>query len=153
MKISVEQLIPKDFCLQCRGCCRFSQQQSVWQPHLLEEEKQSLGEISVVACPEENNFICSNLVREDNKCRIYQSRPFECQLYPFLIDRKSHKIFLALDLNCAFARENSEGKRLKEYARRLAEFLQRKDHLDTLKNNPLLCQEYDGVLDLIELKV
>ena len=153
MKISVKQLIPEDFCLQCRGCCRFSQQQSIWQPHLLEEEKQELGEIIVVASSEENNFICSNLGRADNKCKIYGSRPFECQLYPFLFNRKRHKVFLALDLNCAFVRKNSKDRQLKEYARSLAELVQSKDYLDKLKNNPQLAQEYEGVRDLIELKV
>jgi Fe-S-cluster containining protein len=153
MKISVKQLIPQDFCLQCRGCCRFSQQQSIWQPHLLEEEKKALGEIIVVASPEENNFICSNLGRADNKCKIYGRRPFECQLYPFLFDRKNNKVFLALDLNCAFARESSKDRKFKEYARSLAELVQGKDYLDMLKNNPLLAQEYEGVIDLIEIKV
>jgi len=153
MKISVKQLISQAFCLQCRGCCRFSQQQSIWQPHLLEEEKQALGEIIVVASPEENNFICSNLSRADNKCKIYERRPFECQLYPFLFDRKNHKVFLALDLNCAFVRENSNDRQFKEYACSLAELVQSKDYIDKLKNNPLLIQEYEGVMDLIELKV
>lgn len=153
MKISVKQFIPESFCLQCRGCCRFSQQESVWQPHLLEEEKQALGEIIVLANPEENNFICSNLGRGDNKCKIYQRRPFECQLYPFLFDRKDHKVFLALDLNCAYVRENIKGAQLKEYALSLAELLQSKDYLDMLKDNPPLFQEYEGVEDLIELKV
>ena len=153
MKKSVKQLIPEDFCLQCRGCCRFSRQESVWQPHLLEEEKQALGEIIVVASPEENNFICSNLSRANNKCKIYERRPFECRLYPFLFDRKNHKVFLALDLNCAFVRENSNDRQFKEYARSLAELVQSKDYIDKLKNNPLLIQEYEGVMDLIELKV
>ena len=152
MKISIKQLIPEDFCLQCRGCCRFSQQHSIWQPHLLEEEKQALGEIIAVASPEENNFVCGNLSRADNKCEIYERRPFECQLYPFLLDRKNHKVFLALDLNCAFVRKNSDDLKLKEYARSLSELIQSKGCIDKLKNDPLLALEYEGVIDLIELK-
>lgn len=153
MKILAKQLIPQDYCLKCRGCCRFGQQQSVWQPHLMEEEKQALGEIIVVASPEENNFICSNLDRLDNKCKIYRRRPFECRLYPFLFDRKNHKVFLALDPNCAFVRENSKNPRFNEYARSLAELVQNKEYRDKLRNNPLLIQEYEGVIDLIEIKI
>ncbi len=153
MRVSLKQVIPQEFCLKCRGCCRFSQQDSVWQPHLLEEEKRAKGSIQVVSASGENNFICGNLSPADNKCQIYANRPFECQLYPFLFDRKIHKVFLALDLNCAFVRENNKNIRFEEYTRSLIELVQSKKYLDILKNNPLLAQEYEGVMDLIELKV
>jgi Fe-S-cluster containining protein len=153
MKILFKQLIPQEFCLRCRGCCRFSRQDSIWQPHLLREEEKALGRIPVVFDTGENGFICANLRLTDNKCRIYANRPFECRLYPFLFNRRNDKIFLALDLNCAFVRDNSKDLRSSEYTRSLIEFVQQKNCLDTLKDNPLLAQEYEEVMDLLELKV
>jgi Fe-S-cluster containining protein len=153
MRVFLKQAIPQEFCLRCRGCCRFNQQDSVWQPRLLEEEKPEVAEIKIVPAPGENNFICGNLSCVDNKCKIYANRPFECQFYPFLFDRKLHKVFLALDLNCAFVRENNKNMEFEEYTRSLIELVQSKDYLDILRNNPLLAQEYEGAMDLIELKV
>lgn len=153
MKISVEQLIPGEFCLRCRGCCRFSRQESVWQPHLLKEEERALGLIPLVFDSGENSFICAKLSLAENKCRIYADRPFECRLYPFLFDRRKDKIFLALDPNCAFVRDKIKDLRSSEYTRSLIELVQRKTFLDLLKNNPLLAQEYEGVIDLTELKI
>jgi Fe-S-cluster containining protein len=153
MKAPLMQVIPPEFCLKCRGCCRFSQQDSAWQPHLLEEEKTAKGKIQIIADPGGNNFICGNLSSADNKCKIYADRPFECQLYPFLFDRKNHKVFLALDLNCVFVRENNKDMKFEEYTRRLIKLVQNRGYLDILKNNSLLAQEYEGVMDLIELKV
>lgn len=146
-------MIPQEFCLKCRGCCRFSRQDSVWQPHLLEEEKSEVAKIQIVPAPGGNDFICGNLSSGDNKCKIYANRPFECRFYPFLFDRKKKKVFLALDPNCAFVRENNKNLEFEEYTRSLIELVQNKGYLDILKNNPFLAQEYEGVKDLIELKV
>ncbi len=153
MKISIPQLIPQEFCLSCRGCCRFSRQESVWQPHLLQEEVQELGKIPIILEPGRDNFVCANLSSPDNKCLIYAKRPFECRLYPFLFDRRRSRVFLALDLNCAFVRENSKDPKWEEFTRGLIEFARSRECLDILKNNPGLAQEYPGVLDLVELKV
>jgi Fe-S-cluster containining protein len=153
MRVYFKQAIPQEFCLKCRGCCRFSQQDSVWKPHLLEEEKSWVAKIRIIPAAGENDYICGNLSCPENKCRIYADRPFECRLYPFLFDRKDNKVFLALDLNCAFVRENNKNPEFEEYTRSLIKLIQSKEYLDILKNNPLLAQEYAGVMDLIELKV
>ncbi len=106
-----------------------------------------------MANPGQDNFCCSYLKLNGNKCRIYQSRPFECRLYPFLFDRKRGLYFLALDLNCAYVRQNRSAASFQEYIRSLTELLQNPEYQEILKKNPQLFQDYDGVLDLIELKV
>lgn len=148
--IELQQFIPEDFCLACKGCCRFVQQNSVWLPRLLEEEKNKIGRIDVVANPREENFICGFLNKEDNKCKIYHTRPFECQLYPFVLDRKGNNIFLAVDLNCAFVKEGWKNQEFKEYAQRLIELIKSPGCLNILKNNPQIIQEYTGVLDVAQ---
>jgi Fe-S-cluster containining protein len=149
----IKQFIPEEFCLKCPGCCRFSQQESIWSPHLLEEEKQKLGEILILANPEEDNFTCCYLKLSNNKCKIYKERPFECQLYPFLFDRKLNKCFLALDLNCAYVSQNKSQPGFQQYTRSLIELVQTPEFMGILKDNPQLFQDYDEVLDLVELKV
>jgi Fe-S-cluster containining protein len=61
--------------------------------------------IRAVSNPSGEGFICSFLNLNDNKCKIYARRPFECQLYPFLINLKGKRIILNLDLNCQYLKE------------------------------------------------
>jgi Fe-S-cluster containining protein len=149
----IKQLIPQEFCLKCRGCCRFSQPHSIWSPHLLREEETKLGEVLIVSNPGEDNFVCSHLGLADNVCGIYAWRPFECQLYPYLLNRKNNGFFLALDLNCPYASQNSSSPQMQEHSRKLSGLLQTPDYLKILRSNPQLFQEYEGVLDINELKI
>jgi len=170
----IKQIIPSDYCLSCNGCCRFSEEDSVWLPCFLKEEIENLLEKnfppSIISCnnkirsipyPAQNNstpqlrleagFICPFFVPKDNKCKIYAFRPFECQLYPFLINRKDDKIFLALDLRCPFVKENLESEKIKEYIRYLTCLFNSPHWIQILKNNPQAIQIYEDVLNLTEL--
>jgi len=171
----IKQAIPKDYCLSCVGCCRFSEQDSVWLPCLLNEEIQELLKknfppslisqekkvCNIPYHPEQDNFtpplharagfICSFFRPKDNKCKIYAFRPFECRLYPFLINRKGDKVFLALVLRCPFVKENLESQKFKEYIRYLTTFFNSPARIKILKNNPQIIQKYEDVLNLAEL--
>ena len=160
----IKQAIPKDYCLSCVGCCRFSEQDSVWLPHLLGEEIQELlkknfppslisQDKNIHSLPNlaQNNFVCSFSQPKDNKCAIYAFRPFECQLYPFVINRKADKVFLALDLRCPFVKENLESQKFKEYIHYLTAFFNSPRTIEILKDNPQIIQAYEEVLDIIEL--
>jgi len=162
----IKQIIPKDYCLGCQGCCRFSQQDSPWQPVLLDEEILELSERNIPPAlisrekkirsrpyPQGDNFICSFFEPEDHKCKIYAFRPFECRLYPFLINRKAKKVFLAVDLRCPFVQENSAGKKFKAYIQYLTGFFNRPRSIGILRHNSQLIQAYSGVLNLAELKL
>jgi len=162
----IKQAIARNYCLGCHGCCRFSEQDSVWLPHLLEKEAQELLKkdfpAALISCdkkirsipyPAQNNFICSFLQPKDNKCKIYAFRPFECQLYPFLINRKGGEVFLAIDLKCPFVKENLESQKFKTYIRYLTSFFNNPRKIKVLKNNPQIIQIYEGVLNLAELNL
>ena len=162
----IKQAIPKDYCLSCVGCCRFSEQDSVWLPCLLNEEIQELlkknfppslisQDKNIHSLPNlaQNNFVCSFSQPKDNKCAIYAFRPFECQLYPFVINRKADKVFLALDLRCPFVKENLESQEFKEYIQYLTGFLNSPARIKVLKSNPQIIQIYEDVLNLAELNL
>ncbi len=150
----IEQIIPQEYCLKCQGCCRFKEADSIWAPVLLNVEKKALSydkKIKLIPCDnEENNFLCPFLNTQDNKCRIYAARPFECQLYPFLINRKGKNIFLALDQNCAFVKENPKAPVLMEYAGVLAKLFNSPQYKKLFEDNPEIIQEYPGASNLIQ---
>lgn len=162
----LKQIIPQESCLKCRGCCRFKEANSVWSPCLLDEEMQDLldrkdfppvsisGERKLCLLPEPQGqgFVCPFLDIAGNKCKIYDFRPFECQLYPFLISFREQKILLTIDLNCPHVKENLNTQEFKEYTKYLTAFLNSPAQQRILKDNPQIIRAYSEVLDLIELE-
>jgi len=150
----IVQFVPEGVCLKCLGCCRFSEEGTVWSPCLLEEEKERLAEkIKLLPAARQGSFICASFNPAQNKCIIYPLRPFECQLYPFLINFKANKVFLAVDLNCPFVQENAGTQGFKEYVRKLADFFNSQEQRNILKGNPQIIQAYKEAQDLIELNI
>lgn len=140
----IKQIIPQEYCLKCLGCCRFKEADSIWAPPKIK---------LIPRNSEVNNFLCPFLNTKDNKCRIYASRPFDCQLYPFLINRKGKNIFLALDQNCAFIKENPKAPALMEYAVALAKLFSNPQYKKLFEDNPEIIQEYLGTSNLIEITI
>jgi Fe-S-cluster containining protein len=105
----------------------------------------------LVKDPSAEGFLCPFLKAADNKCQIYSARPFECQLYPFLLNLRGKKAVLTLDLNCPYIRENMHSPQLKEYSRYLEEHLNSPAQLRMLKENPQILQAYEEVLEVVEL--
>jgi Fe-S-cluster containining protein len=151
----IEQIIPAGYCSRCRGCCRFSQQQGPWLPHLLDTEKALQPDVAVVAQQSagEAAFRCVSLDMGTNACAIYESRPFECRLYPFVLNTRDAKFFLSVDPNCPFVKESQGTEAFTGHAVRLGAYLQKADARAVLAKNRHLFQPYPGVRDICELIV
>ncbi len=163
----IKQFVPQLACLKCQGCCRFKEENSVWSPCLLDEEIQELidkkgipaASISVnrriqpVINPDGADFICPFLGVQDNKCKIYALRPFECQLYPFLINFRKGKVLLTVDLNCPFVYENIDTQETKDYIAYLTAYLNSPKLIRMLKDNPQIIQAYEEVREVAELNL
>ena len=167
----IKQFVAQEVCLKCQGCCRFREADSPWLPCLLAEEAQNLIDSNIPAVsislerriqpiphPKSQplgagaGFICPLLNISDNKCKIYSHRPFECQLYPFLITLRGKKVLLTVDLNCPYIKEKIKSQELKEYTEYLTSFFNSPAQVRILKENPHIIQAYQEVLDIIELK-
>lgn len=172
----IKQFVSSSVCLKCQGCCRFAKADTIWSPCLLNEEIKILLEKrippSLISYDKRirlapylgqdsftpplragSGFICSFFSLQDNKCKIYAFRPFECELYPFLIGRQDKKVFMAVDLKCPFIKENLKNRKFKEYTRYLTSLLNSSRWLNILKNNPHIIQEYTEVLNLAKIRI
>jgi len=162
----IKQLVPEKVCLSCRGCCRFSEPASLWSPTLLSEEIQELvsrkvppllisqdKKIRLLDGKGEGEYVCPFLETSENTCKIYAFRPLECQLYPFLLNRKDGSIYLALDPQCPYASEHLQSDTLKKYARYLSKTLTSSLCIWSIRRNPHILQTYPGVLDLLKIEV
>jgi len=162
----MRQFVSEEFCLKCTGCCRFKDPDSIWSPVLLDEDRQVLlrnkipslfilsnNKIRLEYYQKQDTFICSLLNQQDNKCTVYAFRPFECQLYPFMINRRNKDIFLSVDLKCPFVKENQDKSVFKEYIQYLTDLFNNPDLINSLRKNPQIIQAYEEVQDLIKLKI
>lgn len=162
----IKQFVPQEACLSCQGCCRFREVDSAWAPCLLDEEAQELidkdippayinmqKKIRPVSNPQGEGFVCAFFAPESNKCKVYAMRPFECQLYPFLINLRNKKVALTVDLNCPYVKENMGKKEFQEYVNYLSAYLNSPEQLEMLRDNPQIIQAYEDVLDVLELKL
>ncbi|MCX5707207.1 MAG: YkgJ family cysteine cluster protein [Candidatus Omnitrophica bacterium] len=162
----IKQLVPSDVCLKCQGCCRFKDADSVWSPCLLDEEILDLIDkegipaaalsinrrLQLVPNSKGEDFLCPFLNIEENKCKIYSTRPLECQLYPFLITLRDKKVLLTVDLNCPYVKEKLNTPEFKAYLGYLTDYFNSPTQLELLKDNPQIIQAYDDVLDVVELQ-
>jgi Fe-S-cluster containining protein len=153
----LKQFITGEYCLQCQGCCRFAKQESVWSPKLLSDEKAKIApfskKVQLLPNPRQGNFACQFLNQQNNKCSIYTIRPFECQLYPFLINRQGKKVCLAVDLKCPFIKKNAHLEEYKRYVEYLIGYFKQLDVLAELRKNPEVIQPYDRVLDVFVINL
>lgn len=152
--LKLKQFVSQDFCLKCQGCCRFSKSRTIWSPRLLdiEQSEYKFKKLRLIRHPKKNIFICGFFLWQDNKCKIYTHRPFDCRLYPFLLKSKGKKVFLAVDLNCPFIQENLYSPGLKQFTRYLTAFFKRTSMQRLLNNNWHFIQEYKQAPTLLELK-
>ena len=162
----IKQLLPQEYCLKCQGCCRFKEQNSVWLPCLTDEEIQALLDRNIPPAaisldrkiqpdvnPKGDGFVCAFFDLDNNKCKIYDWRPFECQLYPFLINLRGGKVILTVDFNCPYVKDNMQGEGFKKYTEYLISCLNSPKQTRLLKDNPQLLKAYEDILEAIELSV
>ena len=159
--------VPSERCLRCDGCCRFQQPDTYWQPKITAEEKESAsaasrtargvlkitdrsqGKVPTIAYAD--YYICHFFNPADNTCGIYHVRPFECQLYPFLLIRERDIFQCGVHLLCPHVQEVHPTEAWFMYLRYLRDFFTRKDVRVFLKRNPGLFGEYPGGESEIEL--
>jgi Fe-S-cluster containining protein len=98
-------------CLSCRGCCLFQQTGGDWSPRLTPDDVEALvkaaprgvwreGHDRIVLTPCRAAHACSFLDEETHHCRVYDARPLECALYPFLISSEKDGFRIYAHLSC-----------------------------------------------------
>ena len=157
----VKQLLPQKLCIDCKGCCRFSEKNSPWQPRLLEEEISIISAVCPAQAPAlqggriqpsplKDYYACPFLDAGTNCCQIYAARPLECRLYPFLIHKTREGIYLAADLNCPFIKEKRDTLKFRDYVNYLAGFLQLPEVASVIKRSSLHLADYSQTDNKLE---
>jgi len=164
--INVKQFVPSKVCLSCDGCCRFKEETSAWRPKISREEVNNgvgqglaeeifskvvdLNTRAIKTTPCQEGHCCSFLNRQENTCRIYPNRPWECQLYPFILTKHDGKIAVAVHHLCPFVQDKYETSDYVDYVYYLKEFFKQVEVKDFLNRNPALIGDYTKYQDEIE---
>jgi len=165
---NIPQFVPQKVCLSCDGCCRFKEETSSWRPKVTQEETGALQQAALTDKIFSKEFVdsegrikairhqegchCTFFNTRDNTCGIYSQRPFECQLYPFLLARKGKDIFISVHLNCPFVQENKGKDSFQQFVPVLKKYFDSGEVKSFLRRNSSLVadySEYDNELEYI----
>lgn len=156
MNLDIPQFVPSEVCLKCDGCCRFKDEHSPWRPKLADEEAQLLksdvdliGYLKTVTTAGQCHCTFFNL--QDQTCKIYGHRPFECLLYPFLMIKKQDQTLIGIHLSCPYVQKMHDTLELKEFTQKLKDFFARKDVMEFIQRNPTLAHDYQEYQDEIRI--
>jgi uncharacterized protein len=154
LPIALPQLVPSHTCLQCDVCCRFPDPDSTLRPYFAEKEiARALAggvketafpdrrgtQVTLVPAPHGEGYICPAFESATSTCRIYEQRPFDCQLYPLALmwDKPHDQVLLGWDTKCPFMREQIP-EEIRRHADRVMTLLDQPDIRDHVVAHPRL---------------
>ncbi|MBI3808572.1 MAG: DUF2156 domain-containing protein [Nitrospirae bacterium] len=152
--IVLPQLVPSRTCLQCDVCCRFPDPDSALRPYFTENEitwalagsveetafpNRRGSQVILVPEPHGDGYLCPAFETATSTCRIYEQRPFDCQLYPLALmwDEPHEQVLLGWDTKCPFMREEIPAE-IQRHADRVRALLDRPDIQDHVVAHPRL---------------
>ncbi|HOW35431.1 MAG TPA: YkgJ family cysteine cluster protein [Candidatus Omnitrophota bacterium] len=165
---NIKQFLSSEICLSCDGCCRFQESDSSWRPKITADDitqtgkskspsavypKNAIavdGRLKTVLDKAHTCYLCCFFMPETNACRIYEFRPFECRLYPFLLTKKDGKDMIAVHLYCPFVRKTKDSPEFNRYVGYLKDLFSRKEVIVFIKKNPSLIGNESNYQDELE---
>ena len=150
------QFVSQEVCLSCDGCCRFAEKNSSWRPKVAREKidecyRQELDEDGYIKATERRGRIqCVFFQPEDHTCHVYERRPFECRLYPFLLMRKGDDVAVGVHLSCPYIQEKWQETEFRHYVEELQRYFQKQEVLEFIRRNQELLGNYSGCEQEVE---
>lgn len=131
----MKQFAPSGYCLRCLGCCRFSENPTIWASAGCRLVESGGG------------YRCEYLNKKDNRCAIYSKRPLDCRLYPFLLVKRNGSLSLGLHKSCLFVEDKRPN--IREYVDYLKKALSRPEAISELRKNPEICADYRENVEIV----
>ena len=153
-----------EMCFSCRECCRFLKSQQYFAPVFTEEEykklksmhknlprfKRHIGSKNVYQVilkksklyPKE--YVCPFLDEKKHSYKIYNNRPFDCKIWPFIVMKKGKRTVISYFSGdyCDIV-DSLPRKIFNSYKKSVVEFITSKKCLRTIKTHPALIWKYE----------
>ena len=158
------QIISSKDCKGCNDkCCRFAPHLLRFSPIFTEEEFNKVVKKSFsrglfkkvskdiyqlrLRKKEEGHYICPFLT-EDDKCSIQKIKPYECEIWPFILMRgkgkNRNKVYLMIDeANECHAIEKASKEKIKKYIKYLKKYLESGRTIKLFRKYPKVISDYD----------
>jgi uncharacterized protein len=146
MTIPLKQFVPSSVCLKCEGCCRFLLSDSPWRPKTGQGELTEGIDIEgyVKTVPQDSHHQCGYFNKTDSTCTIYEKRPFECSLYPFVVSGEGPHIKVYMHLACPYVQEKEVSVELQNYIGYLKDYFSQGSTKAFLRDNSRLLHDYSA---------
>jgi uncharacterized protein len=148
------QLVPSSACCTCEICCRFPDPDSMLRPYFTEEEIARAvahgleraafpdaqgSQVTLIPDANGEGFHCPAFESDRGTCRVYEQRPFDCQLYPLaLMWNAAHtEIMLGWDRTCPFL-GGEPPESIRRHADRVMRMLEEAATWDQIMRHPRL---------------
>jgi len=131
-----KQIVPSSLCLTCDVCCRFPEAESVLRPFFTGAEIAAIGPAArsrfddvrrgskIHLSPHDGGCICPYFDPATQHCKIYDVRPLDCRLYPFVLLRNEQGVaMLGIDTQCPYIREHAGDPQMARDADAIWQFL------------------------------
>ncbi|MEA2037346.1 MAG: YkgJ family cysteine cluster protein [Nanoarchaeota archaeon] len=132
----------KDHCQRCKGCCKFAEDETYFAPIFTKEEKEKVDanfkkykSIYQIELKKQGNIYVCPLLDNDHLCTIYNMRPFDCKIWPFIFmkDQNNNLVLACFDKDlCPHVEDMSE------------------EEFNQLKNNTLDWIEENNIINFIK---
>lgn len=154
MTLLLKQFVPSDVCLGCDGCCQFQQQGTDWRAKVGVEERDALDAATQIdhagylkTCAHGDQHRCVFFNPKTHHCAVYDRRPFDCQLYPFVLSRVPEGIGVYMHLSCPYVQTMLNTDALKNYVNYLKGFFDEYETQIFLLKNPEVVHDYQNYMD------
>ncbi len=159
MFAQLKQFVPSSYCFQCRNCCVFESTETTWRPLMAQEEKLRSCLKSPDRCfdngaVDPDGFVkmvdergkgrCAVFHDKEYVCNLYDTRPFECRIYPFMLVEKEGKPFLAAHLSCPFVNEHRHDEVFTKYTDYLINYVEQPVIKNFLSRNRVIARPYNA---------
>ncbi len=160
MKIQLKQFLNSETCLSCKLCCEYATQKDEWRAKVTPEDVAKLSAHTDQSFHDHEFlknkkchglFLCTFLNPDDRTCGIYENRPFECRLYPFVLTNYEGRHAVSVHLACPYVQDNLDSDAYKDYIKYLKEVFAKPEIKDYLTDNPFLFSQYSQPEELKEV--
>ena len=143
--MGIKQYVPSTVCLKCDGCCRVDLATSPWRPRVgehepLSEHADAQGYLTTKPLHERHQ--CQFFNPSDFTCTVYDKRPFECALYPFVLSNEDGEIKCYMHLACPHIQDTLNSDTLNRYTSYLHDWFSSKSVNLWFQENGRLLHDY-----------
>jgi Fe-S-cluster containining protein len=148
------QAVPSSACFRCDICCRFPDPDSVLRPYFTGKEiayavEHGLearafpdhhgSQVALVPNPNGEGFLCPAFEAESGRCRLYEQRPLDCQLYPLVLmwTAGHDEVVLGWDTTCPFTKEHIP-ESIRRHAESILRLLEEQATVERIADHPRL---------------